>query len=81
MRTLAVAPIVVRAGPPVALLREDGFLVSVEAAVLVRAVDGPALPNLAANAWVGAVAEAGRRAGFVGDFARGAFVGEVFEVS
>lgn len=64
-----------------ALLREDGFLVKVGAVGFVRAVDGPALPSLAENAWVGAVAEAGRRAGFVGDFARGAFVGDVFGAS
>ena len=61
-------PAVGRVWPaPAALLSEDGFLVSVEAVVVVRPVGGAALPSLEADACVGAVMEAGRRTGLVGD--------------
>ena len=68
LRTPAVVPAVGRVWPaPAALLRDDGFLVSVEAVVVVRPVGGTALPSLATDACVGAVMEAGRRTGLVGD--------------
>ena len=52
---------------PAGLLREDGFLERVEALVVGRPDKVPAFPNFAAEAGVGAVMEAGRRIGLVGD--------------
>lgn len=81
LRTLGLL-VVVRVWPAPALLREDGFLVRVEAVVLVRPVELVPVPNRAEDACVGAVAEAGNRTGLVGDFVRGLvaweFVGEAF---
>lgn len=69
LRTV-LAPVLVRGCPAPALLREEGFRVRVEAVVLVRSPE-LADPSLAEEAWVGAVAEAGSRAGLVGDLVRG----------
>jgi hypothetical protein len=55
-------------GGPGAGLRVEGFLARV---VLVRLVEGGEFPSLAADAWVEAVIEAGKRTGFVGDLGRG----------
>ena len=57
-------------GAPVALLREDGFLVRA-GVMLVRPEELPLRPSFAADDGGGAVSEAGRRTGLVGDFVRG----------
>lgn len=65
-------------GPAGADLRVEGFLARV---VLVRPVEGGEFPSLAADAWVEAVIEAGKRTGFVGDLGRGLTKGGLMAVA
>jgi hypothetical protein len=68
---MLVLGVVARDGPPVALLRDEGFLVRVDVLVVVRVLEAPVLPGLAADAWFDVFIEPGTRAGLGGDFTPG----------
>lgn len=76
LRTEDAVGVFARGGPR-AVLRVEGFLARV---VLVRPVEGGEFPSLAADAWVEAVIEAGKRTGFVGDLGRGLTKGGLLAV-